>query len=226
MRSALPPVVVFDLYGTLVDIHTDEADPLLWQETAACLGRPWDALALRRAVDRGTREAFLAAGDEFGEPDLARVWQRLTGLTGAPLRQVLWFFRERSTHVLRCFPDARQVLAALRASGRRLILLSNAQACWTRPELRLLGLADAFDGILLSSEVGVRKPSPAFYGTLGALGVSPSECVMVGNDAQCDCWGAHRCGIPSLYLHTRQSPPRTALPPDCREIGGLSELVE
>ena len=69
---------------------------------------------------------------------------------------------------------ARRTLDELRRRGAKLYLLSNAQSCFTVPELQLLGLADAFDGIFLSSDFGCRKPSPAFFrAALERAGVLP-----------------------------------------------------
>ena len=94
------------------------------------------------------------------------------------------------------------------------------------PELASLGLLGAFDHVLISSEYGVRKPSPAFYGHLFAGGARADDFLMVGNDDRCDCHGASRAGIDSLYIDTEQSPPRTGpLPDNCREITSLHDIL-
>ena len=64
-----------------------------------------------------------------------------------------------------------------RAAGVRTGLVSNSWG--TRrypPEL----LADLFDGVVMSGEVGIRKPTPGIY-RLGAerIGVEPAACVFV-----------------------------------------------
>jgi putative hydrolase of the HAD superfamily len=64
-----------------------------------------------------------------------------------------------------------------RASGVRTGLVSNSWGTARYPhEL----LAELFDGIVLSGEVGVRKPTPRIY-ELGAqaIGVAPARCVFV-----------------------------------------------
>jgi epoxide hydrolase-like predicted phosphatase len=64
-----------------------------------------------------------------------------------------------------------------RAAGIRTGLVSNSWGTTRYPrEL----LAEMFDGIVISGEVGIRKPAPEIY-TRGAeaIGLGPAECVFV-----------------------------------------------
>ena len=192
--------VLFDLYGTLADIRTDEESPAFWARLA-------------EGGATFTREQYLARCREEaenlpqgGEIDLLRVFSALTGKRGKALAAFARFFREASLVRLRLFPYAAELLSSLRAAGARLFLFSNAQACFTREELRVLGLDRCFDGVLLSSEAGVKKPSPAFfeYG-FRLFGLAAEECVYVGNDLMDDVGGAHGVGMRCLYLQTEQS---------------------
>ena len=76
-------------------------------------------------------------------------------------------------------PDTAMIDAvrAARAAGVRTGLVSNSWG--TRRYPREL-LRELFDGIVISGEVGMRKPSPEMY-TLGAerIGVPAQECVFV-----------------------------------------------
>ena len=67
---------------------------------------------------------------------------------------------------LRLYPHVLEALAALRAKGFRLWLLSNAQRVFTAYELRYLGLGEQFDGIYLSSDYNCRKPDRKFFAAL------------------------------------------------------------
>jgi putative hydrolase of the HAD superfamily len=68
-------------------------------------------------------------------------------------------------------------VAHARGAGIRTGLISNSWG--TRRYDRVL-LADLFDGIVISGEVGMRKPAPQMY-EIGAqrIGLEPSECVFV-----------------------------------------------
>lgn len=237
--------VFFDLYGTLADIWTDEGKPELWQGTADFLslrGAPYEPDELRTRYlalcDAATAE--LAAkrpdlGRDGVEIELRDVFRRLWTEKGAEASEertagLAALFRALSyTEGPKCIPGAAETLATLRGRGVRVFLLSNAQSCFTRGELAMLSLADAFDGIFLSSDWGCKKPHEAFFRlALERTGLRPDEVLMVGNDPVADMAGAGALGIPGRYLHTRQSPPKGkdfTLPPGCREIAALGELL-
>jgi putative hydrolase of the HAD superfamily len=224
--------VLFDLYGTLVDIRTDEEGPALWQAMAWCLslrGRAWEAEALKKAYREACSRAEndLRSQTEYPEIDIVPIWEELAETDADGARELAVFFRSLSLRKLRLFPGAKEVLDGLRAMGRTVVLLSNAQAAFTRPELRLLGIDRCFDHIFLSGEAGVKKPAPAFFRLPERVGIDLKSCLMVGNDDVCDCAGAAAVGMRSLYLHTEQSPPRPArLPAGCREIRDIREVLD
>lgn len=231
---------IFDLYGTLIDIETDEEQLLLWERLAdsfqekgacyepACLKQRYrelvtaqeDLLAERSGVPRPVVEIRLekvfAALLEEKAVQPKEEWLLQTGA----------LFREWSTHYLRLFPEADGLLRRLHEAGKGVFLLSNAQRIFTMPEMKKLGIADSFDGILLSSDAGVKKPSPLFFShLLEKYDIKKDTCVMVGNDCNADIGGAHDFGIPSIYIHTVQSTPLThPLPADCRQIRQLWEV--
>lgn len=222
-QSARPyRACLFDLYGTLVDIHTDENQPALWRRVAgftASHGAPYTAGDLRRTYLRRVEEAeaLLAARDRAipgacPEIDLGPVFAGLyadKGVDAPPalVAETALTFRRASTTHLRCYAGARALLAALRESGRRVLLLSNAQSLFTRPELDALGLTPLFDGIYLSSEAGVKKPDPRFFRlALQREGLRPEDCIMIGNDPRCDGQGARRAGLDAWVIRSALSP--------------------
>ena len=240
---SVPSVFFFDLYGTLVDIRTDEGRPSLWRGAAefySLCGAAYSPAELRaRYLALCAEEtATLAAarpklGEDGVEIELRNVFRRLfeeKGVSASDERvsDAALLFRTlsfvRSPRLMR---GAKKTLEGLRRRGARICLLSNAQSCFTMPELRKLGLSDAFDAIFLSSDFGCRKPSPAFFrAALKRAGVSPREALMVGNDPDADIRGADAVGMPSRYIHSWQSPPRGApLPEGCVEIAALEELL-
>jgi epoxide hydrolase-like predicted phosphatase len=66
---------------------------------------------------------------------------------------------------------------AARARGIRTGLISNS---WGSQRYDRILLDELFDGVVISGDVGVRKPDPAIY-VLGAaaIGLPPQECVYV-----------------------------------------------
>ncbi len=234
---------VFDLYGTLADIQTDEHDPALWRAFSACaekLGIREAPEALRdmcfsacRVLEAEKEKELAARGVPGpGEIDFLAVWEIVgrrhgVALTADEKIELSHLFRSLSTRRLRLFPQAKEILDALRRQGKKTCLLTNAQATFTLPELKQLGIDTAFDRIFISSEAGVKKPSPAFFGLLLRAGFDPRETLMIGNDDECDCRGAAAAGMDSMYIRTWQSPPpRAPLPDRCREIHALPEILD
>lgn len=233
---------VFDLYGTLVDVLTDEESQRLWTSFAwylKLLGLPAEAGSLRAdylrlcaEAQRAKADMLMAKGIEGPyEADILTVWQALGNEKGMRLTirqatEISRVFRALSLRRLGLFPGAAEVLGALRAAGKKVILLTNAQSGFTRPELHLLGLDTAFDAIFISGDAGVKKPSPAFFGLLWQTGLRPEDSVMVGNDGRCDCRGAAEAGMDSFYIHTEQFPEdEPVLPKNCHRIRTLTDLI-
>ena len=235
----------FDLYGTLVDIRTDELKPLLWRSIAefySLFGAPYTPaeiwtryLALCAEETEILAAAHPALGTEGVEIELRNVFRRLfeeknISVSVSQIEDTAVLFRLLSfCRRPRLMKGVKRTLTGLRRQGARLYLLSNAQSCFTIPELRQLGLLDGvFDGIFLSSDFGSKKPSPVFFHTaLAQTGLSGSEVLMVGNDPIADIHGADSVGMKSRYIHTWQSPPRGfLLPESCREIMSLEELLK
>lgn len=74
-------------------------------------------------------------------------------------------------------------------------LLSNASGGFLKPLLKRSGLANLFDEIIISSEVGIIKPDPRIYEyAVERLGVSVSQTVFV-DDAPARVEGAAKVGI-------------------------------
>lgn len=233
---------VFDLYGTLADIRTNEKKAYLWRKMSefyASLGAAYDPVQLRREFRRLEQEeirrvqaGYAGRRDALAEPDLTGVFQTLFREKGVSCdrqtaRQTAIFFRTLSRKFLRVYDGVEETLQELRSRGKHLYLLSNAQSDFTRPELELLGLTGYFDGILISSEEGVRKPCRMFFDRLlERYGLDPARCLMVGNDEGADIGGAAHAGMDSLYIHTATSPqPEGRYKPVCCVMDGDWEKV-
>ena len=114
--------------------------------------------------------------------------------------------------------------------GKKVYLLSNAQKNFTRPELAYLGIEKYFDGILISSEEGCKKPGKSFYAKLlERYHLNPKESIMIGNDSISDIRGSYEMGMDSLYIHTEISPEcvedlkskYTIMDGDFRKVSGM-----
>ena len=181
---------VFDLYGTLVDIHTDENQPHLWVHMAdlyRVYGADWTAEELERAFRAYEKEAREKQAERMGTayPEIQYEDLLIRCLKSAPrthetampisaraseaaIRAAFWpefmanDFRAVSRSRFLLYPGTLETLRELKARGRRLYLLSNAQAVFTLPEMEMMGLAPLFDRMHMSSWDGMMKPEPRY----------------------------------------------------------------
>ncbi len=69
-------------------------------------------------------------------------------------------------------------------------------------KLKVIGLEGVFSVILLSEEVGIRKPDPRIFAmAANLLGVSPDECLFVGDSYSHDVVGAKQAGMRTCWLN-------------------------
>ena len=223
---------IFDLYGTLADIRTNEESPYLWKkmtEIYASYGACYDRGDLKKAFRNRCRELEKSAENQSFEPNVTEVFQWCFAKKGINVslenaRNIAIFFRVISRKYIKCYDGAIELLEYLKKSGKKIYLLSNAQSDFTRPEITLLGLEKYFDGIFISSEVGVKKPGKAFYGKLIATyDLEPSRSIMIGNDIKADILGAKAVGFHTLYIHSNISPAEDAEQPG-KDFGADYEI--
>ena len=214
--------LIFDLYGTLVDIRTAETDSV-WRKTALFFGyygAKYTGPELKKAFRQAMEAREAAAGQSYEcYPDIPaeQVMAQLFRGKGVDEKaealgiQAAQLFRIASTRYIRLYPGTLQSLTALREKGYRLWLLSNAQRVFTAFELRHLGLDGLFDGIYLSSDYGCRKPDLRFYRALvEEQNLNPERCMMIGNDRSTDIAGAKIMGMQTFYLYANITPPGQA----------------
>ena len=197
---------IFDLYGTLIDIWTDESRPELWEGVASLIGDGEErAEAVRREYTELCRSRHKGG---YHEINLLEVFEEMLAsrdVSTSVAPDLAFEFRRMSMVHLRTFPGVAEMLRALREVGR-VYLVSNAQSCFTLDELRSTELYDLFDGILISSDAGVKKPcGKIFEIAFEKFGITAEDSIYVGNDMRDDILGASSVGMRTLYIHTPQS---------------------
>ena len=204
---------LFDLYGTLVDIHTDEDQPAFWKKLCNVffhygIRYEWRGLKERYFEEVRIREAQEQIPGHEIEIDLKDVFRKLCGdLYDEDVTEVMTQFRILSTSHLRLYAGVKELLSFLKENGKKVILVSNAQEVFTMKELEDLGIVGLFDEIVISSAVGFRKPDPKIYETaLQRSGLPAGKCLMIGNDPICDVKGAVNAGIDAYYIRSALSP--------------------
>ncbi len=198
---------IFDLYGTLLAIRTDEYHLSFWRKMCKVYrqyGIRYKPVELRRKyADLCLKEERLMSDRQYPEINLLNVFSSLLKGKRGNAEEIATLFRASSR--LYCFPyeNTITVLEKLKKQGKKIYLLSNAQHVFTMKELEDSGLIQYFDGIYISSDYGIKKPDPAFMEILlEKESLKKEECVMIGNDFDSDIATAQACGMKSIFLNT------------------------
>lgn len=206
---------IFDLYGTLVDIHTEENSMGLWKKLAYFYGY---YQAHYRPSELKKRYKELVSGKEsdtheaYPEIDLCQVFRALYEEKGIIPEDSLvvhtgQMFRVLSTRYVKLYPGTKKMLQELKAQNKKLYLLSNAQQIFTSYELHMLGIASYFDDIFISSDYGIKKPDRLFfYKLLEKHHIDVKSSLFVGNDSKADIEGASNVGLDTFYVCSNISP--------------------
>ncbi|MEN3791117.1 phosphoglycolate phosphatase [Fulvimarina sp. MAC3] len=187
-----PRALLFDLDGTLVDSAPDLRDAL--NETLAERGiAPFDIEDVHTLVGGGVavliERALSRRNREFGEADKAEITDRFVEL-----------YEPRATRLTRLLDGAAEALAASRAHGAKVALVTNKP---TAPALAILehfDIADQFDLVVGGDAGPPKKPAPDLLLHAAAeLGVQVTECLFVG-DSENDVNAAKTAGMPVAAL--------------------------
>lgn len=104
-------------------------------------------------------------------------------------------------------PGATDALQALVAENLRIGIVSNGRGDLQRAVIEALGFAHYVDTIVISSEVGFRKPRPEIFAVaLDRLGAAAGDTVMVGDDQGSDVDGALGAGICPIGFQCSSTP--------------------
>ncbi len=211
---------MFDLYGTLIDINTDEWDMELWEKLAILYrykGAEYSAEEINRdycAYVEDEKKRVRKRHPEFEVIDIKieKVFRRLFRAKGVKVSAkeiefICTAFRCYSTVYIKLYDGVIDLLDTLKAKGKGIYLLSNAQRKFTENELNMFGLTKYFDGILISSDEECSKPDSHYFDALiDRYGLDKNETIMIGNDYISDIQGAKDAGLKSLYIHQSISP--------------------
>lgn len=163
---------------------------------------------------------------EFTIDDAVRIFAREHGVTGddATVEQ----FRTKCVTMAEDFvvplPGVAPTIAALGDRGIVVAVLTNG---WNPLQRRKAERAGFTGPVLVSSEIGERKPSTAaFERLLQALGTLPAQTWYVGDDPAGDIAGAQQAGMGTVWINwERQIYPDSLRPPD-HTIAEFPQLLE
>jgi putative hydrolase of the HAD superfamily len=242
----LPRAVLFDLDDTLISAYRQPE--LAWIAIAAEFTAELGALppASVAAAVSAASEAFWADEDRHrrgrlnlldarsgivmdGFAALAKDGHRVPDgpvASGMAARMAARYhtYRDAQMHL---FPDAHEVVDALRARGVKLALITNGAAQPQRAKVERFELTHRFHHIQIEGEHGFGKPEErAYRHAMAALGVEAHETWMVGDNLEWEVIAPQRLGIHAIWHDSLGGglPPGTDAKPD-RIIRSLRELM-
>lgn len=232
-----PAAVFLDFDDTLVDNSVVPASvERACREIATALVAGLDAAALLRA----NTAAWMSYWPEverscwLGEMDVLdvsrEVWRR--ALLECGCDDPLIVARAYETHqrigreMDRLFDDVPGFLASLREAGIATALISNSSPRSQIARLEAVGLAESFDAVVISGQIGVAKPDGGiFEAALDLLELTGDGVWHVGDSLSTDVAGSTAAGIGSVWLNRDGRVRRPADPRPDVEVASLHGLL-
>jgi putative hydrolase of the HAD superfamily len=199
----------FDLYGTLIDIKTDEQDP--WAYDILSRYFQYHSLSIGaedlKVVYFGEIEQHLRqSGEVYPEVDVYKIFNLIMNRYGTErypksvIVDAAMLFRSLTMKKFALFPHLFETLTRIEEQYK-IAIISDAQWVFAEPEVAMLGLDRFFQQRILSSHYGYKKPDVRlFHAAMKKLRVKPEESVYVGDNLRKDLIGAKRAGIRFIYF--------------------------
>lgn len=185
--------VIFDMFETLITHYSQ--DLYFGEQIAADIGiakeeflPKWNPMEGERFVGKWTLEELLE-----------RIMREQGCYREEVFRRVV---EKRVATKYECFkhlnPEILPMLEAIRESGKKIGLISNCFSEEIAP-IRESVIATYLDCICLSYELGLMKPDPAIFSRCTeSLGVSPEECLYIGDGGSRELETARSLGMTAL----------------------------
>ncbi|MFZ6873247.1 HAD family hydrolase [Undibacterium sp. Di27W] len=197
--------VVFDVYGTIVEIRNKRGPFKKLLQLLAKKGRPpqADDAAKLMSMSADLSETAKFFGFELTAQELA------------PLEEDL----QLEIDSLSLYPDTTSTLLELRKAGLKIAVCSNLAGPYAAPVMALLPVT--LDAYIWSFEVRAIKPEPIIYSSVSdALNIAPSKILFVGDTLLADYIGPQSIGMRSVHLNRNNTPSANST------INSLAELVK
>ncbi len=212
--------IIFDINGTLSDIHTDEWHDDVYRVLSNLLSFQGILLAPGIVKDfyfQIMKEQRAAAGERHPEFDAIGIFREIfarhstdftCALPAEKLEQLPILLAEThraaSRFRLQAYPGVEETIQQLHQKYH-LAVVSDGQTAYAISELHTVGLSGYFDPIIVSGNFGYRKPDiRLFSAVLNDMNMEPAEVVFVGNDMYRDVYGAQKLGIKTVFFMSNQ----------------------
>jgi 2-haloacid dehalogenase len=220
--ASLPGTFVFDAYGTLFNLHAAA------ERHRAAIGPDWQQLSQTwrtKHLEYSWVHSLSRSPATFW--DLAqRSLDYAIGSIGVAVSADVRDKLIAAYRTMDPYPEVAEVLAALKARGARVAILSNGDPDMLADAVRAAKLDNLLDAVLSVAAAGVFKPAPAVY-TLATerFGCKPQD-ISFQSSNRWDIAGAKAFGHRAIWVNRTNAPDEYPdLQPDriMRDLRGLLE---
>jgi 2-haloacid dehalogenase len=189
-------IYVFDAYGTLFDVHSAAA------KYASEIGPQWERMSqiwrtkhleytwIHATTGRHTTFRLLA------ERSLDTAAAMVGGVPDGIKPQLMSAYM-----TLSAYSEVPEVLAALKARGDKLAILTNGDVDMIDAAVKSAGLDDVFDAVLTVHEIGVFKPNQRVYKLASdRFGCAPGDITFLSSN-RWDVAGGHVFGFNTMWVN-------------------------
>lgn len=211
--------VFFDLYGTLIDIRTDEYDYWVYEMLSRYLAYHSVNIVpeeLKKAFFEVIQQHLNQSKEIYPEVDVYEIFFEIMNKYGKRryskgiIVDITMLFRSLTIRHFGVFNGLYDVLVSI---GRkyRIGIISDAQWVFAEPEIAMLGLDQFLKVRIFSSRLRFKKPDVRlFHHAMEELGVTPEYSVYIGDNPYKDLVGAKNAGMQFILFRG-----------ECREYNGF-----
>ena len=208
-ETQMKKALFFDLYGTLIDIKTDEHDPLIYSVLSQYLSYHAVKIVpdeLENAYFEAIKWHFQQSKEEHPEVDVYEIFHSImrkfgdTRISKATVIYTALLFRSLARKHFGLFPSLIETLTRLK-EHYRMAIISDAQWVFAKPEMGMLSLERFFRMKILSSHFEFKKPDVRLFQiAMEKLRVKPEESLYIGDNLRKDLVGAKRAGMKFIFF--------------------------
>lgn len=203
--------VFFDLYGTLINIRTDEGDMRTYETLSGYLSYHSVFISpevLKKAYFDKVQQYLGQSREPFPEVDVYKIFFDIMHSYGkekyckTTVIDISMLFRSLTIRKFEPFEGIYDVLGEI-CYKYKTALISDAQWVFTEPEMAMLGIDRFFKYCIFSSRFGFKKPDTRLFNiAMKKIGVKPEESIYIGDNPSRDMVGSKKAGMKFLLFRT------------------------
>jgi putative hydrolase of the HAD superfamily len=204
--------IFFDLYGTLIDIKTDDYRPEIFYHIVYYLN--YEGIRIEKEFfqprfEENIKHQLAISLEKYPDVDIKKAFFETILSFGYNvcdyiLDTIMKIYRSLSLVEFKVFDDVHKVLSSLKKDFN-LGLISDAQTLFLYKEIGILSLDSYFSSITHSSVLGFRKPDERIFKiALDKHNAKANESIYIGDSIKRDI-GSKKAGMTFMLIRRGES---------------------